>query len=184
MGYMFIYNIFMGSKLLFVIFLIICVSNVYSQITTDNLASEFVSTFSYSLSFSEDQSLFSSLSMGLDLWLILYIENPILDLLLGLTAISINYQYSFIENYNYLIFGYLIFVMGIETSFPMPLIGINGAYNFDKNVFLVIPEIGIHRRFFELAYRYNIIIDNDYYNKHEFLIKFRFPLSLLTFSLR
>jgi hypothetical protein len=174
----------MKIKVLFFIFSIIFISNIHSQINTENLRLDFLPTSSYSLSFSENQQPFSSLSLGLDLWIFnFYIENPILSLLFSSTEISINYQYSFIEKNNYLIFGYSILPLLIgEYSYilPMPIIGINGAYNFNKNVFSIIPEIGIHWRiFFELTYKYNIIIDNDYYNKHEFSIKFKFPLTYL-----
>jgi hypothetical protein len=175
----------MKIKVLFFVLAIVFISNIHSQINTENLRLDFLSTSSYSLSFSENQPPFSSLSIGLDLWIFSFnIKNPILWLLFSSTEISINYQYSFIENNNYLIFGYSILplLMGIEYSFmfPMPIIGINGAYNFNKNVFSVIPEISIHWLiFFELTYKYNIIIDNDYNNKHEFSIKFKLPLTLL-----
>ena len=174
----------MKPKLLFVIFSVVFIGNAHSQIETDNFQLEFLFTSSYSLSFSENQP-FSSLSIGPDLLIVSNdVKNPFLDGLFRISKISLNYQYSFIENSNNLIFGYCIFPYAWrdwETLlFPMILIGINGAYNFDKNIFIVIPEIGINwLMVLSLTYRYNIIIDKDYHNRHEFSIKFKVPLGFI-----
>ena len=137
-------------------------------------------TSSHSLSFSESQSIFYSLSIGTDLVIFPdYALNPdeakypILARLFSYHMICFNYQHSFIENNNYLIFGYCVSpaLIGLYSYIVfMPLIGINGSYNFDKNVFTVIPEAGINLLI--------ILINNDN-NKHEFSIKLKLPLSFL-----
>ena len=176
----------MKPKLLFVIFSVVFIGNVYSQIETENLQLEFLFTSSYSCFFSENQPV-SSLSIGPDLLIVSSnIKNPFLDGLFKFSIISLNYQYSFVEKNNYLLFGYGIipypFLRGNwETVlFPTIITGINGAYNFNKNIFIVTPEIGINWLIIlSLTYQYNIIIDKDYDNRHEFSIKLRVPLGVI-----
>jgi len=87
------------TKLLFVIFSIIFISNAHCQIEPDDWESHFLFTSSYSLFFSENQANFSSFSVGPGLLIMpprgLYGLSYILELLFSYNIISFNYQYSF-----------------------------------------------------------------------------------------
>jgi hypothetical protein len=161
--------------------LIISVSNIYSQTRAD-LRFELLLSPGYSMSFIQNKNIIHSVSLGTELLIVNdKIRNPFLSKMLRGSVIGFDYQYSFVEDNNYIKFGYGIFPFFYEER-PLlpffPFLGIYGSYNINKNIFGIAPEIGINWfMLFTLSYRYNIMINEN--NRHELLFKVRIPLFLL-----
>ena len=181
-----------------IIFLFILLTNIcflFPQSAEQNKSTEvnnnsiliapmFTSAVSYSIS--DNNKNYFSVLLGTGMMFANFnINNEILSRLFLFSILNICYKYSFIEKNNYVMLGYNIFpFMTWDKDWQysddpfMYVIGINGAYNINNNIFSIIPEFGISiLTLGSLTYRYNIILHEDTRNVHEFMFRISIPIT-------
>ena len=162
----------MKFKLLMILIPLLFIDNIHSQ---NNDFKMFSISPAFSVVFDKDHNIDYFLSLGGELFIFKEYKNKKHFRFFEINKFGVFYSYSMKEENNYLSLGYSIMppIKPGYADYPLRyLIGINGGYNIDKNIFGIIPEIGV--TFFvitSLSYRFNIYFDKVLSNKHEFTLK-------------